>query len=144
MMTCPHCQGRGRVPYEEIPSHLHRTGDPVTSVDGASHLESKDIGSFGSQSFKGRLLVVYGTEQELTRRKQLKWWPTGPPPVSFEAARKRVSELLEVGYVENVLDEKGEPWTRLNQITDKECEVFRISPLGKVALTHMNQTGRTR
>lgn len=146
MVTCPACLGSGKIEYRKLASHLYRRTDPETSAKGAKHLESKDIGCFTEKSVKGKLLMIFGdSEQPLTREEAAGMKiDRNFSPIRFETARKRVSELLEIDYIKVLMGDDDKPLVKINSLTEKDCELLMITPLGIAALTRMKATGSTR
>ena len=144
-MTCPQCRGRGKIPYTPEPSNRARSTDPLTSHEGVDAV--RDLCSFTADTWRGKLLEVYGAlpKRNFTREEAAnEVVPRDQDHGAFETTRKRVSELLKVKYLVEVLQPDGKVMTRPNPWSNRESEVLEITPLGEVALKHMRDTGRTR
>lgn len=131
-----------------VPSPTNR--GPQTAVAAGSRRRSVDLARFSSSSLPGRLLYeFYLAATSVTQVAAFSHGLTAfeaarevlghhAPVTRFEGCRRRVSDLLKVGYIAD----SGE--RRPNPGTADESVVWRITPLGDSAFEAMTEHGWTK
>ena len=108
---------------DKEPDYLSKSTDPVTSKRAGRLHQSDNRRIFPADSYKGQMLTIYADGSELTRyeARDKAYQRFGRVAETF---RKRVSDLLDIGYLEETGEER--PYQSKN-----DCQVLRISERGR-------------
>jgi hypothetical protein len=127
------------------PSQPSRVTDPDTSHASGARMESADVGRFRLTSRAAALLIAIDkvddenvraglTAQEAT----ISVMGVDCPPSRFDGCRRRVSDLLRAGYIED------SGTRRSNTGSPDESIVWQVTELGRAAIVSLYLTGWSR
>ena len=139
-MICPTCAGKGFVPY--VPEALAgvRNADPDTSQDAAARKRTSDIGRFSHRSRQAKLLrAISQSHSGLTAYEAATMVLASTDyHTRIEGCRRRVSDLAQVGYIEDSGRRCQNPGSPDPAI------MWKITPYGLQALANLRETGWSR
>lgn len=110
------------------PDYLSQSDGTKTSKDAGKLHQSDSRGVFKAGSCKGKVLAVYADGSELNRYEARDEAYKRFGGVA-ETYRKRVSDLLDIGYLEKVI--VGGLVLKRPYKSQSDCEVLRISERGQ-------------
>ena len=130
-MICPTCQGHGIISATAATS---RTTDPTTSTEAGRHHE-EDVRRFSRKSRQAKMLdCLHG--RAMTAQEAAVCVIGADAPISaLEGCRRRVSDLLRAGFIED----SGA--RRQNPGSPDESIVWCVTDAGHTALTLIRLTG---
>lgn len=119
-----------------IPSATSRFGDQHTSTAAGATHDSNDVARYSFESRAGMLLAVIIDNEGLTAHEATdRILADGVSPSAFEGCRRRVSDLLRAGHIED------SGITRINPGSDRDAIVWTATSAGRDAYRSMLETG---
>lgn len=132
---CVRCRRRMDGP---VPSAPARTSDPDTAHQAADHVSSLDVRRFSSRSREGKLLAAIADQPDTAIAATVRVFGEYVTPVHFDAARRRISDLVAAGYVED----SGK--RTFNEGSNTPSIIWTVTDEGLAALQRLENTGWSR
>lgn len=133
LAECQHLLGS---PISSTPSRLH---DPATSQLSGARNATHDVGRFSARSRQAQLLKRIQSAGGLTAHEAaLRLLGEHGSIPQFEGCRRRVSDLVRAGYVEDSTERRCNPGSPDLSI------VWRVTLAGRRALVNLGEDGWSR
>lgn len=130
-----HCVRCRRLMDAPVPSAPARTTHPDTSHQAADATAKPDLRRFSIKSRKAKLLLAIADQPDTAIAATVRVFGEYLAPVHFDSARRRMSDLVATGYIED----SGE--RAINDGSNTPSIVWAVTDDGLAAITRLEQTG---